>query len=155
MKYTWSSSSVKFSPSSLATLLILFNVMLPVSSSSNNLKAFNISSFSSFSLFKNKNNWMSLVFHLFLLSSWGVERQCAVSWALTLLTALTSKIMPVHSHLPSRYSNSGFSKRERHRVVKRVYFVLTPANETHYKDEAPREQGRCLSGAWPKQALNQ
>jgi len=44
------SSSVKFSPSSLATRLRFLNEILPVSSSSNNRNAFKISSFESFSL---------------------------------------------------------------------------------------------------------
>ena len=46
---TWSSSSVRFSPNSLATRLRFLNDIFPVSSSSKSLKAFIISSFESFS----------------------------------------------------------------------------------------------------------
>lgn len=46
---TCSSSSVRFSPSSLATLFKFLNEILPVSSSSNSRKAFRISSLESFS----------------------------------------------------------------------------------------------------------
>jgi hypothetical protein len=46
---SWSSSSVKFSPSSLQTLFKFLNEMRPVSSSSNSLKALTISSLESFS----------------------------------------------------------------------------------------------------------
>lgn len=49
---TCSSSSVRFSPSSLATLFRFLNEILPVSSSSNSLKAFRISSLESFSAWK-------------------------------------------------------------------------------------------------------
>uniref|UniRef100_H2XPS4 Uncharacterized protein n=1 Tax=Ciona intestinalis TaxID=7719 RepID=H2XPS4_CIOIN len=45
-----SSSSVKFSPNSLATLFKFLNDIFPVSSSSNKRNAFKISSFESFSL---------------------------------------------------------------------------------------------------------
>lgn len=47
--HTCSSSSVRFSPSSLATLFRFLNEILPVSSSSNSRKAFRISSLESFS----------------------------------------------------------------------------------------------------------
>lgn len=48
--YTCSSASVRFSPSSLATLLRFLNEIFPVQSSSKSRKAFSISSFVSFSL---------------------------------------------------------------------------------------------------------
>lgn len=48
--YTCSSTSVRFSPSSLATLLRFLNEIFPVQSSSKSRKAFSISSFVSFSL---------------------------------------------------------------------------------------------------------
>ena len=47
---TCNSSSVKFSPNSLATRLRFLKDIFPVSSSSNNRKAFRISSLASFSL---------------------------------------------------------------------------------------------------------
>lgn len=53
--YCWltcSSSSVRFSPSSLATLFRFLKEILPVSSSSNRRKAFRISSLESFSALK-------------------------------------------------------------------------------------------------------
>lgn len=49
MCFTCSSSSVRFSPSSLATLFRFLKEILPVSSSSNSRKAFRISSLESFS----------------------------------------------------------------------------------------------------------
>mgnify|MGYP001791798417 CR=1 FL=1 len=49
-RQTCNSSSVRFSPSSLATRFKFLNEIFPVVSSSNNLKALSISSFESFSL---------------------------------------------------------------------------------------------------------
>lgn len=51
-KFTCNSSSVRFSPSSFATRFRFLNEIRPVSSSSNNRKAFRISSFVSFSAWK-------------------------------------------------------------------------------------------------------
>lgn len=54
---TCSSSSVRFSPSSFATLFRFLKEILPVSSSSNKRKAFRISSLESFSAWKKGGDW--------------------------------------------------------------------------------------------------
>lgn len=127
---------------------MLFNVMPPVSSSSNNLKDFSSSSFSSFSLFENRNDGMLLALvcaakpHLRSGRGGAALHQAA---ELGLARCSAFKAAPARSRA-ARSTHTRAAGAGEALVGRRVYFLLTPAGELHCKKVSSRRARKlCLA----------